>query len=144
MQRRLGLAVGADSDALLRWLSDERFLTPQRRATREGVRFLANLGFMHLHWFEAWEVMPKMLGQFLEQGPLFCGYYWRAPRQGGHAVVIYGASAERIYFMDPAPGRGLVDESPSFFAREASEVVLGTSLLGELNRELSQTLGRIS
>ena len=136
IQECFGLRPGPDAEQLIAWLGRGNFLTRAGRATDAGVDFLGNLGLMRLTRYQGWEVMPKMLGRHLEHGPVFCAYYWQTRRAGrvGHAVVIYRVTSERIYFMDPAPGRGLVKESASFFARESATVLLGTSLLAEFFR----------
>ncbi len=144
--QHFGLPLGPAQDDLIRWLSSGGgFLTSAGRARDSGVNFMGNVGLMRITRMPSSRLTPALVDGLLDEGYVYCAYYWRNPRGGrsGHAVVLYGAEAGGFRFSDPAPGRGLVREPANFFQRESVTVALGVSVLSGLRRGMQDAVNRL-
>jgi hypothetical protein len=105
---------------------------------------MAGAGLMTLRRLPHWRVRLSLLDQLLNDGYIYCAYYWggSSGRAHGHAIVIYGVEPCMILFMDPGRGR-YVREPESFFARQRASVVLGISVLPGLRRSVGESVDRL-
>jgi hypothetical protein len=112
---------------------------PSGRATPDGIMLMAGLGMMHLVPLRPRRITIEVLGRALNHGYLYVIYF--RVRRPAHAIVVYGVEAGNIYAMDPMPGQGLVTLAPNFFLTlEASQLLLGFSLMVDLRRGLDMAL----
>ena len=148
-QRHLGLPAMPAQGQVIDWLSGGAgFLTSAGRATPAGVGLMGNIALMYMERMRSSQVTADLLGRKLDDGYVYCAFYWNTPRGGrrGHAVVIYGVDSTIVAYSDPAPGQGLIKAPVTFFSNSSVNVVLGTSLLVDLRRGIdvaSRRLGAI-
>lgn len=111
-------------------------------ATHAGRTAVGVVGFMNLRHFNPGAVTPTRVGEMLENsGYIYCAYYW-GNGNPGHAVVIYGVTAQSFEIMDPL--QGLTTIATNTISGSGNvDVYLGVSLIPRLREGLDQALSHL-
>ncbi len=138
--RLQGTTNNLSSRRLIEMFDGNRHLTYRTgRATPDGIMLMAGMGLMSLVPLRARRVSIEVLGRALDQGYVYLIYF--RVHHPAHAVVLYGVDQQNIYVMDPMPDRGLMTLPPNYFLTLSDgQVLLGFSMVGELNRSLAASL----
>lgn len=138
--RRVGRRLGPTSRFLQRG-TDRATLHPG-----PGMRTMFTLGLMQMRMRLSRTLRPQIIRDLLDSGYVYLAYYrsrGRGRPLSGHALVVYGINGDWIYFMDPAPGQGLMHIRLHDLMRASVLVVTGVSVLTGLQRALDQSLATL-
>lgn len=124
---------------------DNVSIHPSGRARPAGMHAMTAIGMMSTEAIPSRRFGVARIKQLLPRGYVYCAYYWQTGERsfGGHACVIYGLSTKGIHIMDPDPNRGLIVRTPGFFAANSLAVFVGTSLMLQMSRAVSDALSDV-